>query len=202
MNFQALYKVLEKKKYLIFSFNDILSFFPKENRGNLEKRLYTWRKNGWISSVKKGLYELTYPQNFVISDLYIANRLYFPSYVSLETALSVYNIIPEISMAVTSITTKPTRNFKNKHGLFIYRTVKPVSFAGYRIFRQNNFEILIAEPEKAMIDFLYFNKRINFEEERFEKEILAKLSRKKLNYYAKLYNIELREFYAYIRGAN
>ncbi|MFN3966242.1 MAG: hypothetical protein ACK4JE_00890 [Endomicrobiia bacterium] len=30
-------------------------------------------------------------------------------------------------MAVTSVTTKSTRKFKNKHGLFIYRTIKAES---------------------------------------------------------------------------
>lgn len=198
MQFQELYRTLEKRKYYIFSFKDILAFFSEENESNLEKRLYTWKKKGWISTLKKGLYELTYPKNLIIPDLYIANRLYSPSYVSLETALSNYSIVPEISMAVTSITAKPTRNLKNKHGLFIYRTIKPKFFTGYKIIKQNNFEILIAEPEKALIDFLYFNKKTNFKEERFEKEVLAKLNRKKLNYYSKLCNINLKELYAYI----
>lgn len=200
MQFQKMYRALKKKNYYVFSFEDIITFFPEENRSNLEKRVYTWKKQGWISTLKKGLYELTYPENLIIPDLYIANRLYEPSYVSLETALSYYSIIPEVSMSVTSVSTKPTREFRNRHGLFAYHTVKPNFFTGYRVMKQNNFEILIAEPEKAMVDFLYFNKKINFAEERLEKDILSKLSKKKMNNYAKLRNVDLREFYAYIRS--
>lgn len=200
MKFRDVYKILKKKNYYVFSFQDIMTFFPKENKSNLEKRVYTWKKQGWISPLKKGLYELTYPENLIIPDLYIANRLYDPSYVSLETALSYYGIIPEVSFAVTSISAKPTREFKNKHGLFTYHTAKPDFFTGYNIIKQNNFEIFMAEPEKAVVDFLYFNKKIEFSEERFEKDTLSKLSRKKLNNYAKLRGIDLREFYAYIRN--
>lgn len=202
MNFKDLYKTLEKNKYYVFSYTDILSFYPKEKRYNLKKMLYRWKKKGWVDSLKRQLYELTYPKDFTIPDIYIANKLYSPSYVSLETALSNYSIIPEVSMAVTSITTKPTRRFKNKHGLFIYRTVRPDAFTGYYIEKHGGFDILIAEPEKAFIDYLYFktyrNKKFNLRDERLDKDLVSQLSRKKLNKYAKLFNVSLKELYAYL----
>ncbi|MEW6089233.1 MAG: hypothetical protein AB1498_13125 [bacterium] len=202
MTFKDLYKTLEKNKYYIFSNEDILAFYPGEERTNLKTMLYRWVKKGWIYSLKRGLYELTYPKDFVVSDMYIANKLYNPSYVSLETALSNYSIIPEVSMAVTSLTTKPTRKFKNKHGLFIYRAVKPTAFTGYYVEKHGDFNILIAEPEKALIDFLYFkayrNNKINLKDERLDRDIISRLSGKKLNKYAKLYNFNLKELYAYL----
>jgi len=200
MKFEGLYSTLEKNKYYIFSHKDILSFYPREKRNSLKKMISRWSKKGVISPLKRGLYELTYPKDFVIPDMYIANKLYNPSYVSLETALSNYSIIPEVSMAVTSITTKPTRKFKNKHGLFIYRTIKPHIFTGYYVERQGIFEILVAEPEKALVDFLYFktyrNKKFSPRDERFDKDVIARLNRKKINKYAKLYNMSLKKFYA------
>lgn len=200
MKFSEAYRTFKKKNYYVFSFEDILTFFPEENKSNLEKRIYTWKKQGWISSLKKGLYELTYPENLIIPDLYIANRLYQPSYVSLETALSYYSIIPEVAFAVTSVSSKPTREFRNNHGLFTYRTISPSFFTGYRVIKQNKFEILMAESEKAVVDFLYFNKKVDFKEERFEKDVLSKLSKKKLKYYAGLRGIDLGGLYAYIRN--
>lgn len=206
MNFKELYKTLERNKYYVFSYNDLLSFYPDEKKATLQKAIYRWTKKGWIYSLKKGIYELTYPKDFSISDMYIANQLYSPSYVSLETALSNYSIIPEVSMAVTSITTKPTRKFKNKHGLFIYRTVKPVAFTGYYVEKQGDFNILIAEPEKALVDFLYFkayrNKKFCLEDERLDKDIISRLNKRRLSKYAKFYNINLKEFYAYLRCFN
>jgi len=186
----------------VFSYQDILSFYPKEKRSNLKGIVHRWIKKGWIYSLKRGLYELTYPKDFVIPDMYIANRLYGPSYVSLETALSNYSIIPEVSMAVTSITTKSTRQFKNKHGLFIYRTIKPEAFTGYYVEEHGVSNILMAEPEKALVDYLYLkmcrNKRFDFDTQRFDKGIILGLKQKKVNKYAKLCGIDLKEFYANI----
>ncbi len=194
--------MLEKNKYYVFSFDDLLLFFQDETKENIKKLVYRWKKMGWIYSLKKGLYELVYPKDFNISDVYIANKLYYPSYVSLETALSHFSIIPEVSMAVTSITTKPTRKFKNKHGLFTYHTVKSEAFTGYYVEKHRDFEVLIAEPEKAFIDYWHFrarrNKKFDFQSERLDKDILRGFSRKKLKKFAQLYKIDVGEFYAYL----
>jgi len=200
MNLKDTYKLLERNKYYIFSLQDLLSFYPDQKRPALKKLLYSWKKNGSISYLKKGLYELTYPDDFVIPDMHIANKLYSPSYVSLETALSKFGIIPEVSMAVTSVTTKPTRKFKNKHGLFIYHSVRPKAFCGYYVERQGIFEMLIAEPEKALVDYLYFktyrSQKFDPQQERLDKDRVFGLNKKKLKEYAQLYGINLKEFYA------
>lgn len=202
MNFREVYKTLEQNKYHVFSYEDILLFYPQENKDNLKKLIYRWKKQGWIYALKRGMYELVYPQDFNVPDFYIANKLYGPSYVSLEAALSNYSIIPEVSMAVTSIATKPTRRFKNKHGLFIYRTVKPQAFSGYYVEKQGGFDILMAEPEKAVIDYIYFkkyrSKGNDYAQDRMEKNILKKLDRRKMEKYARLYSLDLKDFYAYL----
>lgn len=202
MEFKEVYKKLEENKYYVFSFEDLRVFYTEESRENLKKLIYRWKKKGWITSLKRGLYELTYPVDFNLPDLYISNKLYYPSYVSLETALSYYSIIPEVSMAVTSITTKPTRRFKNKHGLFIYRTLKKESFTGYSVETQRNFDVRIAEVEKAVVDYLYFkmryDKKFNIQEERFDKSLIGGLNKEKLKRYAKLSNLDLEVLYAYL----
>lgn len=198
MSFKELYKFLTKYKYYIFSFEDLLTFFPSEDKRNLKNIVSRWKKKGWICSLKRGLYELTYPNEFHISDMYVANKLYAPSYISLETALSNYSIIPEVSMAVTSVTTKPTRRFKNRYGLFIYRSVKEEFFTGYYVEKHGDFNILIAEPEKALMDFIYFRKYAgakNFKNERINKEVIKSLNKKKMDKYAKLYNFKLEDIY-------
>ncbi|MDO9464626.1 MAG: hypothetical protein Q7J67_04945 [bacterium] len=199
MKFKDLYKTLEEYKYYVFSYEDILSFYQDEKKYNLKKMIFRWKKKEWIYPLKRGLYELTYPKDFNIPDMYVANKLYSPSYVSLETALSNYSIIPEVSMAVTCITTKPTRTFKNKHGLFMYRTIKQDKFTGYYVEKHGAFDILIAEPEKALIDYLYlYNKKLNLKDERLDKDVISQLNKKKLNKYAKLYGLNLKEQYAYL----
>ena len=203
MKFNEVYRTLEKNRYYVFSIEDLLLFYPRETKENLKKLVYRWKKKGWVQSLKRGLYELAYPRDFRIPDIYVANKLYHPSYVSLETALSHYSIIPEISMAVISITTKPTRRFKNMHGLFVYHTIQSEAFTGYYVEKQRGFEFFIAEPEKALVDFLYFrafrrNKEFDYSEERLDTSLIRRLNKRKLNKYAKLYKINLGELYAHI----
>lgn len=202
MKFKDLYTQLTANKYYVFSSKDIGVFYSEEGAANINVMLSRWKKKGWVLSLKKGIYELSYPGDYLIPDLYIANRLYAPSYVSLETALSNYNIIPEVSMTVTSITTKPTRRFTNKHGLFIYRTISSAAFSGYYIEEERGFPVFIAEPEKAFVDYLYFkvfyDKSINLKEARIDWGIVSKLNKRKMARYANLYNLSLRSINDYI----
>lgn len=197
MQFQRTYKELIKKKYQVFSFEDLCILYPEEKRTHLRQYLSRWKKKGWISPLKRGLYELAFPEIQNIPDLFLANKIYSPSYVSLETALSYYSIIPEVSMAVTSVTAKTTRQFKNAHGLFIYRSIRLEAFHGYIIEKHNGFDVLIAVPEKALIDYLYFkalsDKAFDKDAERIDTKRVSRLSTKKLKEYAKLYNLNFKE---------
>ena len=203
MKFKDIFKVLEKNKYYVFSFEDLLCFYSSVPNSSLKQLLHRWSKKNWISSLRKGIYELTYPHSFNIPDMYIANRLYTPSYVSLETALSHYSLIPEIAMAVTSVSVKPTRRFRNNHGLFVYRTIRHDCFTGYRIEKIGGYEILIAEPEKALVDYLYFktyrSRKIDLKSERLDITLVAQLNKKKIDYYGCKFKLDLKRFlYAYL----
>ncbi|OIO39479.1 MAG: hypothetical protein AUJ72_00710 [Candidatus Omnitrophica bacterium CG1_02_46_14] len=197
MRFQEVYKKLFERKYAVFSLGDLGVLYPDEKQSNLRQYLSRWKKNGWIDSLRNGLYELTFPENSVIPDFFIANKMYSPSYVSLETALSYYSILPEVSMAVLSVTPKTTRRFKNTHGFFMYRTIKPQAFCGTLIEKHNGFDVLIAEPEKALVDYLYFKTlrggKLDREAERLDQKRLLKLDKKKLGVYAGLYSLNLKE---------
>jgi predicted transcriptional regulator of viral defense system len=86
----------------------------------------------------------------------VANRLYAPSYVSFEYALARYGIIPESVYAVTSATTRTTREFIVSNKSFTYSHIKKQAFRGYRTEKTGGVTVLIAEPEKALVDYLYF----------------------------------------------
>ena len=197
MRFQEAYKELVEKKYQVFSFEDLCVFYPKEKRSSLRQYLSRWNKQSWIRPLRRGLYELTFPQGRDVPDFFIANKIYAPSYISLETALSYYSIIPEVSMAVVSITTKTTRRFKNSHGFFLYRSVQPEAFCGYLIEKHNGLDVLIAEPEKALVDYLYFKSRrggeFDVKAERLDQKRIHQLNKKKLNSYAKIYHLNVKE---------
>lgn len=91
-----------------------------------------------------------------VSDLYLANKLYEPSYVSLELALSYHRVIPETVYEITSITPKTTRRFETLGKVYSYRRVKKAAFTGYTTGKQRGVSFLIADPEKAFVDLNYF----------------------------------------------
>lgn len=86
----------------------------------------------------------------------IANRLYAPSYISFEYALSRYGIIPESVYTITSATTRITREFIVNNKSFTYSHIKKQAYRGYRVEKIDGMTVLIAEPEKALADYLYF----------------------------------------------
>lgn len=110
-------------------------------------------RDGLFLRLKNGLYVL---KTDLPSEEEIANRLYRPSYLSFEYVLAAYNILPEMPYAVTSATTKPTRVFAVEEKTFSYLTIKRVAFAGYAPTRRNGRVVLVADPEKALVDYLYF----------------------------------------------
>jgi len=185
--------MLRRNKVSVFSLRDIENLFPNAGVGTIKNNLTNWLKKGYIERLKRDLYACVEPVlESAIPDFYIANKLYVPSYISLETALSHYNIIPEIAAQVTSVTTKSSREFKNRHGVFIYRSCKKRAFTGYRIASYEGYKVLIADREKALVDFLYFKLRhglsIDFDEERFDADILKGIEWKKAREYAELFN--------------
>ncbi|MDD3906384.1 MAG: hypothetical protein PHS46_07680 [Candidatus Omnitrophica bacterium] len=103
--------------------------------------------------VKNGLYALRAdpPQEEAI-----ANRLYAPSYISFEYAMARYGIIPESVYAVTSATTRITREFIVNNKSFAYSRIKKQAYRGYKVEKIGDVTVLMAEPEKALADYLYF----------------------------------------------
>ncbi len=86
----------------------------------------------------------------------VANMLYpGPSYVSLETALSYYGLIPERVMGMTSVVTGRSKQFTTPIGWFRYRTIpEPLFSIGVRTVDG----YLMASPEKALCDYLFTRK--------------------------------------------
>jgi len=154
----------------IFSFEDVFKWFPESNRQTVKNQLKSWVNKGYLLRLKRELYFLK--ETDLKDEFVLANNLYKPSYVSLESALNYHGIIPDVPFSVTSVTTKKTQEFKNKFGLFIYRSLKSELFFGWQELEvgKNQF-YKIANPEKALFDFVYLNQNSfgeNFpQEERF-----------------------------------
>lgn len=123
----------------------------------LRRQVSDWLKKGYVLQLKRGMYTLREDDRTAkLSAYLLANALYSPSYISLETALSYYGFIPERVPIITSIASKKTQQFSNPCGDFIYRHLKHACYGGF-ITQQDEYgnNFFIATKEKAMVDFLY-----------------------------------------------
>jgi hypothetical protein len=114
-------------------------------------------KRGDIVRLKKGLYVVSDKiTRKPLSRELVANHLYGPSYVSFETALAFYGLIPEKVFAVRSAVFKRAKRFENAIGRFESVTV-PENYYPIGISQQtidNEYTYLLATPEKALCDLI------------------------------------------------
>ena len=153
MRYEIFRKTFITKK--IVEINDVYLLFPDFD----SRRLCEWQEKGYITKIINGFYIF----NDVVIDEYIlmeiANTIYSHSYISFETALSHYGLIPEAVYRITSATTRKTKVFNTLQGSFGYRSISKNLFWGYTIDPENGF--IIATPEKAILDYLYLRKQFN-----------------------------------------
>ncbi len=124
------------------------------------RRLVEWQKKDYIKRIVNRWYAFSdtpRDENFLYL---IANRIYAPSYVSFESALAHYRLIPEGVYTITSATTLKTHQFTTSIGTFSYRHLKPELMFGYRLIEANGLRYKMAEPEKLLLDYLYLNTSI------------------------------------------
>ena len=120
-------------------------------------QLSRWGQEGKVTQLRRGYYLLTPPyRKQEPSLLYMANALYHPSYVSLEMVLAKHGMIPEGVVVATSVTTRRPTEFGGPLGQFQYRHVKRELFFGYYNTATGPLPTLVAYPEKALLDLIYF----------------------------------------------
>jgi len=172
---------LLRKNIRIFTplqFERVFRSSPTQTKYFLEK----YADEGFLLRLKKALYTLKTDKP---AEEEIAHALYKPSYISFEYALAYYNLIPEMVYEITSATTKPTRLFETDTTSFGYYTIKVEAYTGYSLVRKAQKEFLIADPEKAVVDYLYFvslgKKQLN------DRLVTNDLNKEKMLYYARVF---------------
>ena len=129
-------------------------------------KITTLEQSGLLIRLKRGLFVVApMVHSQPLSKELIANHIYGPSYISLQTALSFYGLIPERVHTVCSMTTKRSSSFINPLGNFDYITVPAAYFAiGIRQeIVNNNYAYLIATPEKALCDMIVETKGLKLQ---------------------------------------
>ena len=137
-----------------FNLNQVSLWEKDFDRNNLTR----WCRKGLLVRLRNEYY--AFPEYRQVPDFahYVANQIYKPSYISLQSALSIYGMIPEEVVQLTSVSTLKTAHFTNPFGTFHYQNVKESLYFGYEISAMpDGHGVLLATPEKALLDFLYLN---------------------------------------------
>lgn len=151
------------------AFRAVISAYPIVGRSvlnillpgepHLEIQISRWKKRGKLLPLTRDLFLLneadrkTHP-----SGTFLACEMYKPSYVSLEYALAFHGLIPEKVADFTCVTTRKTRRIENALGTFTYRHVKVEGYGGFTARKDEaGLPFFMAEPEKALVDFVYLN---------------------------------------------
>lgn len=180
--------------YPVFSLKNVQTSIPRFSYRQLDR----WCKKGYLCKIRRGYYSL---RTVIKNDhdqavhesserflYYLANTIYSPSYISLEKALKFYGLIPEEVFQITSVSTKKTNRFKTPFGNISYQHIKPSLFFGYQLLEFGPHKILMSDPEKALLDTLYLNPKLqtihDFEEMRIDKiEFQEQVNLEKFNIY-------------------
>jgi predicted transcriptional regulator of viral defense system len=147
--------ILEQFKVIPIDYATLLTTFV--NYKSPKDKISVLVKHGDLIRLKKGLFVVApkiHKQS--LSKELIANHIYGLSYLSVESALSFYGMIPERVHSTRSVTLKRTKQFSTSIGVFDYVTI-PTNYFNIGIrqeFINNQYAFLIASPEKAICDMI------------------------------------------------
>ena len=124
---------------------------------NVRRQLSRWTKAGRLYQLRRGLYALAPPfQKVKPHPFLVANRMVRGSYVSCQSALAHYGLIPEHVPVVTSVTTARPARWDTPLGSYEFRHIKTDLLRGYRLTELSPGQrAFVASPEKALLDLIY-----------------------------------------------
>lgn len=176
-----------------FNLNDIRKIDPDFHRPQLSD----WLTREYITPLAGGYYVLANLQIDESLLFLLANLIYEPSYISRESALAYYQVIPESVLGVTSTSSRKTMQFDTQWGVFSYRSIKPSLMFGYQVIEKGqNTKFKIASLEKAVLDYLYWNPDLQSEEDleglRWSTDLISSLDDNPLFWkYLKIFNSKI-----------
>lgn len=162
--------------------------------GNVDPKLIRiqlsrWVKSGKIYQLRRGIYSIAPPyQRIQAHPFLIANHLQKASYVSLQSALSFYGLIPEVVNITTSVSTGRPERLETPLGAYEFRHIKTELLFGYQMTKLGKQSAFVATPEKALLDLIYLQpggnsiaylKELRLQNtEKLDKDLLRKHSEK------------------------
>jgi len=189
LKYNEVVKILTDKNFSIFFVDDFTRLFNISPQKASKFLTRNSKQSSNFIKIKRGLY--IFAPNSPIK-FEVANKIYQPSYISFETALSYYNIIPEAVYTITSATTKNTKDLEIQNTSYKYYKLKKELFFGYKPITIQQKIVLMADKEKALLDYIYLAslKKKSILNERMN---LSKIDKDKWGYYVKLFKEKIRK---------
>lgn len=128
--------------------------------GYPNNKILSLENDGFLIRLKKGLYTVSPEITGACINKYVtSNGLFGPSYVSYQSALYYYGLIPEAVATTTAVTFKRSQSYSTPVGIFKYYHVPNDYYSvGYTIIYENNNAYTIARKEKALCDLIVLNR--------------------------------------------
>lgn len=185
----------------IFTDTELLQLLPKSanSRWGLVKRAIA---SNDIIRVRRGLYVLSQKHQRAGINLFeLAQMIYGPSFVSLESALSYHGWIPESVPTITSVCLNRSKEFSTPMGIFSYSRLPEFNYIGVERISSGKTLFLMAEASRALVDMAAIYRKdwrsidplvssLRIEEEdlkKLNKKILNQLKNKKLSQRATIF---------------
>lgn len=132
----------------------LLDGTPDSRYGKVKRML----AQGKLLHIRRGLYCITDVIGYLKKphSFELAQYIYGPSYISLESALSFHNLIPEAVYTITSVTSKRSKEFETPLGIFSYQQV-PLEdlYTEVELIKENEHQFFMAKPWKAICDYIF-----------------------------------------------
>ena len=184
MKYADFSKLMEDQPYFDVA---MVAQLTSEPRQTLRTQLHRWSRAGKLIPLRRGMYAFSdRPRRRTVSPAALSNYLYKPAYLSTHWALGYYGLIPERVAVFTSVTTRVPREFTNDFGTFRYSNIKKDLFFGYKPISMDDHKVLLAEPEKALLDLWHLERgewdRARMSAMRFQQKDVA--NQQRLNEFA------------------
>lgn len=147
---------LHKKPQTVFTLKEISLFFPNISYNNLKSRMAYFAGTGAIKKLRKGFYAKDSYNN-----LELANKLYVPSYISLETVLLKAGVIFQYSSSITSVSCI-SRTVEVSGQVLVYRRIKESILLNNQGVEEID-GVHFATKERAFLDAVFLYRNFHFD---------------------------------------
>lgn len=187
----------------VVSVLELKTLFHEMSFNELHQELKLLVKRGWLIRIKQGYYAVANLESHNysnISPLAISSIFVPGSYVSFEYALNYHGLFDQLPNLVTAVTPLKTKKYKFQNLDFYFVRAKQSMMTGYKEIEIDDQKAMIAEAEKALLDFLHFRKdsyTIDLVLEKL-KELRSDITIDRLIEYANLYPVSIQRRIGYL----